>query len=74
MRARASLGPFEDLFGPAAIGLDAQRQVAVKGLQELGILPPHIGDDLVGVGRHEARRMHQDPMELRRVGEAIPSR
>jgi len=70
MDARTAL--VEDLFGPPAIGLGAQGQVAVKRLQEIGILAAHISDDFVAVRRHQTCGVDQDPMELRGVREAVP--
>ena len=64
----------EDFGGPPAIGLGAQRQIAVKGLQEQRVVAPHIGNHLVRVRRHQARGMNQHAMQLRRVGEAVPVR
>ena len=62
----------EDFFGPSAIGLGAGGEIAVKRLQEVRVLAPDVGDDLVAVRRHETRGMDQDPMELRGMGKAIP--
>jgi len=45
----------EDLFGPPAIGFGAQGQIAVKRLQEIGILAAHIGDDFAAVRRQSAK-------------------
>lgn len=44
----------------------------MKGLEKLRILAPDIGDDFVGVRRHEAGGVHEHAMQLRRIGETIP--
>ena len=44
----------------------------MQGLQELRILAPYIGNDFVRVGRHEAGRVDEHPVQLRRVRKAIP--
>ena len=41
-------------------------------LKGLRVLDTHIGDDLVGVGAHEACRRDQDSVELGGIGEAVP--
>ena len=71
-RMDAGAALVEDLFRPTAIGLGAQGQISVKSLQEVRILAPNVGDDLVAVRRHQTRGVDQDAMELRRIREAIP--
>ena len=44
----------------------------MKGLQKPRELAPHIGDDFVGVDRHQTPGVHEHPVGLGRVAEAIP--
>ena len=72
-RVNAAASAVEDFLGPATIGLGAQKShVSMESLQELRILATHVGDDFVDVRRHQARRMDQDPMQVRRMGEPVP--
>ena len=62
----------EHLPGPPANRLCAEGEVAMKRLKKQGELTPYVGDDLVRVGGHQAARVHEHAVELRRVTEAIP--